>query len=616
MAPSNDDDPLNLSTSIDESGRGDNVTANEDDFVPLDQRVISVVRDSPNHVIRPAHLATALGISVNDACAELCGLLQAVGSSSQGSATFTFDRTSSPPVMVFTFPKNFEALAYRKKRRDTVYQLLMQSGKVLIRFIKVVTAFGLLLSLAIVSIAAIMGMIAALIALSRAEGGHGRNNSHHRTLLMHQIRSMCYTARQLLWCYALLAPVGDYDDGGDPFLREVAYDLPLFSSVFCGNPSSFFWWIRAREWQQRRRVNRNRGCCRSFFSSLRPRQGSSSPAAAGWSGRSVRVMESDVEGVSLVQRGPWRDDLEHSNPADRLALASGDTDRSEDHGNPTFHGVLSVAVEFLFGPTPFDPGPPPPDRWKLRALAIVNFCRRRQALAAAHDDQVPVPLIALLPYADEPPMSLSNSARVTEAVLPLVAHFNGIPARASGNTDKSIEILEETSWFTFPELLAERHMVEQNWIARLGNADETDDGDTNYLSILCRPPHLDSLPGPPKTPNGMVEEPPFLHERIYRLTRLPPGQFIQCAALGALNLIGVWWLGMSLRRGGVLEVPQGSWLSAILLGVMVPVLRFYSFMFFALPIVRFTFISLLNHFRSKRNRRRQEFAEQLSKMYL
>ena len=46
---------------------------------PLDERVISVVRAAPDHTLRPARLASELGISVEDATAELCGLLRAVG---------------------------------------------------------------------------------------------------------------------------------------------------------------------------------------------------------------------------------------------------------------------------------------------------------------------------------------------------------------------------------------------------------------------------------------------------------------------------------------------------------------------------------------------------------
>ena len=49
------------------------------DYCPLDEKVIQAVREAPNLRIRPASLASTVGISLDDACAELCGLLSAVG---------------------------------------------------------------------------------------------------------------------------------------------------------------------------------------------------------------------------------------------------------------------------------------------------------------------------------------------------------------------------------------------------------------------------------------------------------------------------------------------------------------------------------------------------------
>lgn len=45
----------------------------------LDRRILNIVRASPNNTVRPARVASELGISFTDACAELCGLLAAVG---------------------------------------------------------------------------------------------------------------------------------------------------------------------------------------------------------------------------------------------------------------------------------------------------------------------------------------------------------------------------------------------------------------------------------------------------------------------------------------------------------------------------------------------------------
>ena len=111
---------------------------------------------------------------------------------------------------------------------------------------KVLTAFGLIVSTVIVSIAGMIALIAAFVALSR--GNDGRNGGHHRHVVSRQLRNLFLTVRQLLWCYAMFGA----DDGNDPFFREAAYDTSLVLSICCGNPSSFWFWMRAHQLRRRR----------------------------------------------------------------------------------------------------------------------------------------------------------------------------------------------------------------------------------------------------------------------------------------------------------------------------------------------------------------------------
>ena len=77
---------------------------------PLDERILDLIATIPDRTIRPGRLAAEFGFSVEDASAELCGLLAAVGE----GATFRFERTTTTTsnssnnnnhhlTMVFTF---------------------------------------------------------------------------------------------------------------------------------------------------------------------------------------------------------------------------------------------------------------------------------------------------------------------------------------------------------------------------------------------------------------------------------------------------------------------------------------------------------------------------------
>lgn len=75
-------------------------------------------------------------------------------------------------TMVFTFPPDFKRRALRKRRKDDVRAVLQKVLMVIVKILKIVTAFGLILSLLFLSVAAAIGLMAAVIALSCTEGGH------------------------------------------------------------------------------------------------------------------------------------------------------------------------------------------------------------------------------------------------------------------------------------------------------------------------------------------------------------------------------------------------------------------------------------------------------------
>jgi hypothetical protein len=308
-----DDAPSRSSLAIDMVENHGALDAPDDDSTTftLQNKILDIVKKSPNRTIRPSTLSQSLGISLNDANAELCGLLQAVG---EGSS-FRFETVGNSKVMVFEFPPDFERRALRQQRKNDWMLTLRSCGGIFIKAVKGLTAFGLILSIMIVSIAGMMALVTAVVALSR-DGGGG-NSRAMRTHLTRQMHNLIITIRQLLWCYAVFGPMGESNDQ-DPFFREAAYDTWLVLSLCCGSPGSLFYWWRARH--------------------LRHRQ---HRYARGWRSAYGRVNEdssSELEGVNLIQRNRWTGE-EHQVAVPSLASL-------EEH-----RGLLSSLVEFLFGLT-------------------------------------------------------------------------------------------------------------------------------------------------------------------------------------------------------------------------------------------------------------------------
>ena len=559
---------------------------------PFDERVIAVVRAAPNHTLRPARLSSELGISVEDATAELCGLLRAVGGG-EGGATFTFEEVGGDGgddvdggtaaktaiTMTFTFPPNFEARARRYKRTNDAKQTILSALDVAARALKVFVAFGLIISLAVLSVASIMAMVAALVALARG-GGDGRQRSE----LMRKIRSLIFTLRQMLWCYAVFGP--GLDSGHDPFLRQTAGDLWLVLSMFCGNPFSFGFWWRANMLNRRRR-----------------RWGQ------GWGSRHYAYdsasVGSDDEVVHLVSRGEsgQQHDNNGRNGTNTVASTSAD-----DEG---YRGLLSVVVEFLFGPSPFPPGPTELERWKLRGAVIIALSSKAS--------QQGVSLEELAPYSDNPPASLEDISSIVSEGLRVVSHFNGVPVLEGNDaTTCSRSTTSSKARFIFPELMAEASMTTTAnsfshlypdlspfvWERMLYAKDSphalggNTNGSGNQRSLSMR--------------DGFNACPDQLYEKYHVLTKLQSKQFGQCCLLGFLNFVGIFWLRQSIGRGGLLEISNRA-LYVTADGISA-VLYFYSKLFFALPLARLVvFVVCCNYcFVRRRNERRAGVASELS----
>lgn len=544
--------------------------------------------DTRYHVIRPAIIASELGLSLSDACAELCGLLAAVGS----SATFSFQAPSNDnhhhhdnhnttnTVMVFWFPQNFQRLAKRHLQKESLVAQLQTTFLWLIKLVKMTVAFGLLLSLTILCLAGIVAMV-ALVVVSLRNGND--NTARHRAI--HQIRSLFLTLRQLLWFYALFGPEGGNDNHNgtgrnfrDPFLKEIAYDLSLVFSVCCGNPRSLWFWIRAQQLSRRQRYRQT---------------------GWAWNDRQQQSMDSQIDGVTLVRRGSWGHDNDDTGDETR---PGGTSLRTES--------VLSVAVEFLFGPSPFHPGPSQEQRWKLRELAIFEI----SSVAAASDVPVQgIPLKEFAPFMDKPPVKEEDRVLVQEG-LRIVAHFNGIPTTTPEFTNGNQA--PQDARFDFPELLAESETLFSAKSSSYFDLAKTtvDDYDGTWQSLLYNRTASESF----SASKIVGALPDHLEEISYRLTKLSSKQFLHCCLLGSLNLIGVVWLRQALSPGGDLEIDLNgkgplSLFGMFLVNFLIPVLWFYARLFFAIPIARLILILVLNYRIRKRNELRGTWARNLEK---
>ncbi|CAJ1940412.1 unnamed protein product [Cylindrotheca closterium] len=520
------------------------VSSVEDEEITEDEslrsRIISIVKDSEKYTIRPARLSSELGISIDEANAELCGLLKAVGKGS----SFHFEDVGGVNSMVFIFPLDFEKRAFRSERNEDLKTLLLVALQVGVKIAKVLTAFGLILSTVIVSIAGMVALVAALVALSRG-GGDSR---HARASVSRQIHHLFITVRQLLWCYAMFAPT---DDEQDPFFREAAYDTWLVLSLCCGNPSSMWFWLRARHFRRRRRRY-----------------------ARGWASNNYSVLEdstSDLEGVSLIRRGTWGEEQ-------RVPIPQATEER---------RGLLSVAVEFLFGPNS-PPSPTEEEKWKLRGAIIVDKSLSRNGS---------ITLRELAPFVDSPPSNWENKRQIISEGLLIIAHFNGKPSRVSKDGDGDTS----TAAFDFPEIVSE-----SRFSTHYSGPSQEEVAVLEQKSLLFVTEKTISS----SNRDELNPLPKFLYEEYKSLTQLTQKQFLHCFAVALLNLIGVIWFAQSLEPGGILDQSLGP-VSSTLRWSLIPILLFYAKFFFSIPAMRLVYILIWNKRCRLRNNRRRKLAKLL-----
>mmetsp|Transcript_8370 Transcript_8370/g.12574 ORF Transcript_8370/g.12574 Transcript_8370/m.12574 type:complete len:583 (+) Transcript_8370:37-1785(+) len=545
--------------------------------------------DKHCHVVRPAQLVSSLGLSIEDATRELCGLLAAVGGGEDG-ASFVFEKVELPDSaaattsMVFTFPHDFEKRALRHRRNADFKQRLRTLSIGIVKAAKIFTAFGLIISLAVLIIAGICLLVAAVIAMAR--GGHGGGGGHRNHPLMHRVRFLFFELRQILWLYAICGGSmgGNHQD---PFLREVAGDMAMMMSVCCGNPMHIFFWMRMGRMSRRWRPG--------------------GEVARRWGGSTYN---NDMDGIAMMRRGTWGDDN------DTQQSQSTSLNRTNEQ-----RGLLSIAVEFLFGPSDDEGGNASTtsrrdlERWKFRASIII-------ALSSSSGGNG-VSLRELLPYVDNPPKSADDASAVSEA-MKIVTYFNGKPVDCDSGSGNCME-----ARFCFPELMAEmNHDINATAqkLFSLGSS-EFAGSSSDISSILYKEDEDTSYSITSSSSDGT---PLYLYERTFVLTGLSKEQFGQCVFLGLLNFVGVVWIQNALSPGGLLQLPVAAAVTAtaasgssrrrkspgsdtlivaasfLILGLF-KILRFYAGLFFAIPLSRLVIILLRNYGVQRRNERRQQF---------
>ena len=562
---------------------------------PPDIDILELVRKSSSennedkhcHVVRPAQLVSSLGLSIEDATRELCGLLAAVGGGEDG-ASFVFEKVELPDSaaatsMVFTFPHDFEKRALRHRRNADFKQRLRTLSIGIVKATKIFTAFGLIISLAVLIIAGICLLVAAVIAMAR--GGHGGGGGHRNHPLMHRVRFLFFELRQILWLYAICG--GSMGGNEDPFLREVAGDMAMMMSVCCGNPMHIFFWMRMGRMSRRWRPG--------------------GEVARRWGGSTYN---NDMDGIAMMRRGTWGDDN------DTQQSQSTSLNRTNEQ-----RGLLSIAVEFLFGPSDDEGGNASTtsrrdlERWKFRASIII-------ALSSSSGGNG-VSLRELLPYVDNPPKSADDASAVSEA-MKIVTYFNGKPVDCDSGSGNCME-----ARFCFPELMAEmNHDINATAqkLFSLGSS-EFAGSSSDISSILYKEDEDTSYSITSSSSDGT---PLYLYERTFVLTGLSKEQFGQCVFLGLLNFVGVVWIQNALSPGGLLQLPVAAAVTAtaasgssrrrkspgsdtlivaasfLILGLF-KILRFYAGLFFAIPLSRLVIILLRNYGVQRRNERRQQF---------
>mmetsp|Transcript_18968 Transcript_18968/g.29308 ORF Transcript_18968/g.29308 Transcript_18968/m.29308 type:complete len:305 (-) Transcript_18968:42-956(-) len=286
----------NTNNNNNSSNEHNNNNADEEETDTLGSQVLSYIskqlkqqqqNDTTHIVVRPANLATHLGISIDAAERELCGLLSATQC---GSFEFENSNGNNSVSMVFQLPRDIVFRAQSVRRREGCWYVLHHSVLVpLVTTLRVLAGIGILLSITIVAIAAILVLLAALVAVMTGNRANSNNGAHHSR----SMRMTLFRLREFLWLYAMFG-----GNNVNPFFRDAAWS----TSLLCGSLSSPFspmFWVRMWMLSNRRRRGRYG---RSWA-------GSSVGTAAADHRRHSSLSDSSRNNALVIREGVWgRDD--------------------------------------------------------------------------------------------------------------------------------------------------------------------------------------------------------------------------------------------------------------------------------------------------------------------
>lgn len=576
----------------------------------LDFRVVEVIKKNgctphtKSYKVRPAQVASELGISIDDANAELCGLMRAVGE----SASFQFESIpinnstisshshsgrniqKRTTVMIFHFPTDFERKAYFTKRKENLREIMWNFMCALFKVMKVIVAFGLIISAMVVVVYAIVIMLALIVGFARAGG---RQTHHHANRIQMSIRMISYMMRQFYWIYMIVRGF-DQIDTVDPFIADIAYTL-----AFICNPYSYLMWFR----MMNRRNYRNR-------------------ATRGWRSNSSGFMRTSTWNQSNTNN--QETEVNNIYSFNNRMLNNVKSSHQSDE-----RGMLSNAVEFLFGPTPVQSGPSEFEKWKLRESFILSQISQTENEA--------INILQLLPFVDNPPPNadvdeLRRSTTMRSECLNIITHFNGVPfnegIRSSNENTKSSHDVK----FAFPELLSlhaenligevrmtfpDSDEVLNHSFLYIGDVNSDQNSDQNSMNTRTSPfsgqGHVLGgskgrlTAGIQKEKTLVVTRPKFLLEKKCSFSKLTKNQFYQCIRLNIINCIGLMITLKLLQTSDLksqLPRTQGFLIS------FTKSLFLYAKFFFILPLCRMIVLLVMNKFIMRRNSRRKAFAKQ------
>ena len=530
-----------------------------DDDEPYRMQILDYIKSSPENTVRPADLSQQLGLSINDASAELCFLLRIVGK----GASFHFEDVNISggsgvvKSMVFKFPADFDRKALRAQKKDEWKNTFTKISKISIKALKVLTAFGLIISTIIISVAVLAALISIIVAafVSFSRGGDSR-------VVSRKLRNLIVTIRQLLLCYALFGPTDSTDDdntgqNNNNFFREAAYDTWLVLSLCCGNPGSVFFWFRANNMRQRSRRR-------------------------DW---------------SLLNRNTLVDE--------ERSMRFPTHNNARQSQKQQTQGLLPSLVEFLFGPT-MPSATTQSDKWRLRSAVIVHKATND---ISGSGSARPISLQDLAPFVDSPPSSLDDAVQIISEGLSVVAYFNGVPC-SSSSADGLEQKDDSKALFEFPELLSESYLDVRYddplmWDRHIESTNQSLK-DFFYTSVN---PSVDFSARLQVSSNTAI--PKYLYEQRKIFSSLSRNQFLCCLLVATLNFFGVIWFSHSLDSGGALKQNLGKFGCVLKVG-FIPVLWFYARLFVIIPISRLVYVGACNELCRRRNQKRKQLALELN----